>query len=160
MVLPVNHSTEVPLLQALTQFGTIAGLQQPWVDSTNGKIMYFRTPKLADDSHMVDITVMTANFTSQFILDFFLVTPIAGASSSGVETSGIAPSSTPTQSTPPILATRSTPVSAIVGGVVGSIAGIVILVVILWYFLRRLRGGQGYYFEKSTPAEILADERL
>lgn len=105
-----------------------------------------------------------------FTVDYFLITPSAGGTDSGVETSRDTPSSTPTQSTLtqstptqstlPIVATRSTPVGAIVGGVVGSIAGIAILAVALWYLLRKSRGGRAYYSEKPTLGGILADERL
>lgn len=60
------------------------------------------------------------------------------------------------------MASRSAPVGAIVGGVVGGIACIVVLVLaVLWYILRqRSRGGQIYYFEKPTPADLLACEGL
>ena len=60
------------------------------------------------------------------------------------------------------MTTQSSPVGAIVGGVVGGIAGIVILALaMLWYLLKkRSHGGQAYYFEKFTPADVLAGEGL
>ncbi|KAF9643343.1 hypothetical protein BDM02DRAFT_1511226 [Thelephora ganbajun] len=102
--------------------------------------------------------VTTANWTNQYILDFFLVSPVAGASNSGVGTSRSVPSST-SSSSPLSVVTHSTPVGAIVGGVVGGVAVIAILVIALFYFLKkRSRNGQAYYFEKHTPGDILAGE--
>ena len=107
------------------------------------------------------------NETNQFIVDYFLVSPIAGGSNSGVETSRsmpsstTVPSSTSTSSSLPIVVAHAAPVGAIVGGVIGGVAGIAILVIVLWSFLRkRSGGGQAYYFEKPTPADILASEGL
>jgi len=122
--------------------------------------IYFQTPRLADGKHKVDIVVTAANKINQFALDYILITPNTGWCHSEVGTSGSAPSSTPTSPGLPIVTTQSTPVGAIVGCVVGGIAGIVVLVLaLLWYFLRkRPRGGQAYYFEKPTPADILAGE--
>jgi len=138
--------------------GISAGSQKPWWDA-NDAVVYFQTPKLADGTHSIDISVTTANETDQFIIDFFLVTPVAGGSSSGVETSRSMPTSTSASSSLPIVTTRATPVGAIVGGVVGGIAGIALLVLAVWYFFgRKSRGGQAYYFEKPSPADMLAGE--
>jgi len=135
-----------------------AGSQKPWVDST-GAIVYFQTPKLADGTHEIDITVTSANATNQFVLDFFLVSPLLGETHSGVTTTRDMPTSTSTSSSLPIVAASSAPVGAIVGGVVGGIAGIVLLVAAVWFFMRRRsRGGQAYYFDKPTPGDILAGE--
>jgi hypothetical protein len=154
----VNYSMGMSLSQALTSFRITAGSQKPFFDST-GSIVYFETPQLADSTHKIDITVTTANWTNQYILDFFLITPSAGGSHSGVETSRSVPTSTSSSSSLPIVTTSSTPVGAIVGGVVGGIAGIAILAIGLWWFLRRRsRGGQAYYFDKPTPGDILAGE--
>ena len=104
-----------------------------------------------------------ANWTDQFIVDYFLISPIEGSPGSGVGTSRSAPSPTPTSSTStlPTTAANPTPIGPIVGGVVGGIVAIAILVVALWYFLRRRsRGGQAYYFERPAPADILASEGL
>lgn len=81
---------------------------------------------------------------------------------SSIVASSSAPSSTSTSSGIPIATTKSTPIGAIVGGAVGGIIGITTLALaLLWYFLRRRsRGGQAYYFEKPTPADILAGEGL
>jgi hypothetical protein len=58
-----------------------------------GPALYFGSPELADGTHTISITVITANDTNPFILDFFTVQP-----------------------------TRSTtPVGAIAGGVVGGV---------------------------------------
>ena len=141
----------------LTQLRIIAGSQTPWFDSS-GAVVYFETPKLADATHTIDIAVTTANQTNQFILDYFLVTPIAGGSSSGVGTSRGVPSPTVTSSSLPIVTTKSTPVGAIVGGVVGGIAGIAILVGIVLYFLKKKSSGKAYYFEKPKPGDMLAGE--
>ena len=124
--------------------------------------IYFETPRLAGGFHEIDIVVTVANETNQFVLDYFLITPSTGGYHSEVETSPSAPSSTPMPSGLQIVAIQSTPVRTIVGGVVGGIAGILITVfALLWYFLRkRPRGGQAYYFEKPTPADILASEGL
>jgi len=126
-----------------------AGSQQPVIDPIKNKFVYFQTTELVDRIHRVDINVTTANETNVFILDYFLIVPSLGSGNqSGVEATG-----------PP---TATTPVGAIVGGVVGGIASIAILVfALLWYFLRKRRhGGQAYYFEKPTPADILAIEGL
>jgi len=131
---------------------------------------------LADGIHKLDIKVTAANKTNVFVLDYFRIAPSISGGSSSVETSSSVPSLTskmpsltssmpsPTSSVEtsalPVVATRSSLVGAIVGGVVGGIAGIVILALaMLWYLLRkRSRGGQAYYFEKFTPADILAGE--
>ena len=157
---PVSHPSVALLDKALTWLHITAGSQEPWVDSS-GKVVYFSTPKLADGTHTIDITVSTANATDQFILDYFLISPIAGGSTSGVETSRSAPSPTSTSSGLPIVTTSATPVGPIVGGVVGGIAGIAVLAVALRYFMRkRTSGGQAYYFDKPSPADILAGEGL
>ena len=66
-----------------------------------------------------------------------------------------------TSSSLPIVTSNATPVGPIVGGVVGGIAGIAILAFLLWYFLRkRTSGGQAYYFDKPSPADMLASEGL
>jgi len=159
-------STGTPPISATYLFPIIVGTQTPWVDSNNA-IVYFQTPKLADGTHEIDIIVTAANSTNLYILDFFLVTPNVGSSGSGVGTSRSVPSPastslpTSTSSTLPITTTSSTPVGPIVGGVVGGIAAIAILAIVAWYFLRkRSRGGQAYYFDKPTPADILAGEGL
>ena len=122
--------------------------------------IYFETPRLAGGFHKINILVTVANETNQFVLDYFLVTPSTGGHHSEVETSPSAPSSTPMPSDLQIVTAQSIPVGTIVGGVVGGIAGILIIVLtLLWYFLRkRPRSGQAYYFEKPTPADILAGE--
>jgi hypothetical protein len=138
--------------------GVSAGSQKPWFD-TSGSVVYFETPKLADGPHVINVTVTTANLTNQFIIDYFLILPSTGGSTSGVPTSRDAPSPTSSSSSLPIVTTTTAPVGAIVGGVVGGIAGITILVIAVWYFLRkRTGGGQAYYFEKPNPADILASE--
>jgi len=162
----VNLPTETLLRQALTQSCIIAGSQQPVPDHTQNKIIYFQSTRLADGEHKVDIKVTTANETNPFILDYFRIVPSIENSSSmpsstsSLETSHSTPSPTSTSSALPDVSLRSIPVGAMVGGVVGGIAGIVILVLaLLWCFLRkRPRGGQAYYFEKPSPADILAGE--
>jgi len=137
-----------------------ADSQAPYIDNT-GAVVYFQTPKLADGTHEIDITVKTANATNPFIFDYFLVTPVAGTTGSGVETSRSMPSSTSTSTTSslPIVTSNSVNVGAIVGGVVGGIAAIVLLAAAAWYFLRkRTSGGQAYYFDKPNPGDILAAE--
>ena len=157
MVFPVNPLPRALLDETLTWPHIVAGSQEPWLDTSG--VVYFQTPKLADGTHEIDITVMTANQTSQYILDFFLVIPIAGGSSSGVETSRSMPSAT--SSSLPIVTTTNAPVGPIVGGVVGGIAGIAILAFLLWYFLKkRTSGGQAYYFDRPSPADMLASEGL
>lgn len=159
MGFPVNRTTsEIPLGQALTLSPITAGSQKPWLD-TNGAVVYFQTPQLSDATHKIDITVTTANWTNQYILDFFLITPSTGGAHSGVGTSRSVPGSTSSSTSVPIVTTHSTPVGAIVGGVVGGIAGIAILAIALWYFLRkRTSGGRAYYFDKPTSGDILAGE--
>jgi len=155
----VSRPTEAPLRQALTQFRITAGCQKPSIDPNTGEAVYFQTPQLADGTHKVDIFVTVAEETNQFVLDYFLITPNAGCHP-GVGTSPSAPTSTPTSAGIPFATTQPTPVGTIVGAVVGGIAGIIILALaLLWYFLgKRSSGGQAYYFEKATPADILADE--
>jgi len=156
----VSHPPVALLDKALTWPHITAGSQKPWFDSS-GAVVYFATPKLADGTHKIDITVSTANATDQFILDFFLISPIAGGSTSGVETSRSAPSPTSTSSSLPIVTASATPVGPIVGGVVGGIAGIAVLAFALWYFMKkRSSGGQAYYFDRPSPADILASEGL
>ena len=146
------------IIKALTQLRIIVDPQEPWFDST-GAIVYFFTPKLADGTHEIDITVNSANATEPFAIDYFLVTPNGSGSGSGVSTSRSIPSPTSTQSALPIITTTSAPVGAIVGGVVGGIAGIAILILALWYFLRkRSSGGRAYYFANPSPADMLAGE--
>jgi len=109
--------------------------------------------------HKIDIKVTTANLTNQFIIDYFLVAPVAGGATSGVQTSRDMPSPTSTASNLPIVTSQAAPVGAIVGGVVGGIAGIAALCLAIWYFMkRRSRGGQAYYFDKPTPGDMLAGE--
>lgn len=158
-VLPVSHPPVALLDKALTRPHIAAGSQQPWLDGE--QVVYFQTPKLADGTHEVDITVSVANGTNPFIIDYFLITPSAGSSVSGVETSRSMPTATSTSSSAPIVTTHDTPVGTIIGGVVGGVAGIAILVLALLYFLKkRSRGGQAYYFDKPSPADILATEGL
>jgi hypothetical protein len=156
-----GESPSVALLdKTLTEPHIIAGSQKPWLDSS-GAAVYFETPKLADGTHRIDITVTAANDTNLFALDYFLITPTTGGSVSGVETSRSMPSSTSTSSSLPIVTAKTAPVGAIVGGVVGGIAGIAILVLAIWYFLKkRTSGGQAYYFDKPSPADMLASEGL
>ena len=162
MMLLVNSPTKTSFSQVLIQFRITGGTQNPWYDASSDSIVYFFTPKLADGTHEIDITVTTANVTNPYIIDFFLVTPNAnGAGPSGVVTSRNVPtpgSPTSSPSTVPIVTSQATPVGPIVGGVVGGIAGIALLIFGLWYFLRRRSGGQAYYFEKPTPGDILAGE--
>ena len=156
----MNHLTSALHDEALTWFRIVVHPQTPYVDNT-GAVVYFQTPKLADGTHEIDITVKTVNATNPYVFDYFLVAPIAGAASSGVETSRIMPSSTSTSTSSPlpIVTSNSVNVGAIVGGVVGGIAGIVILAVVVWYFLhKRTRGGQAYYFDKPNPGDMLAAE--
>ena len=158
-VLLVSHPPVALSDKALTWPRIIAGSQQPWLDGE--QVVYFETPKLADGTHKIDITVSVANETNPFIIDYFLITPSTSGSVSGVETSRSMPTSTSTSSSVPIVTTHDTPVGTIVGGVVGGVAGIALLVVALLYFLKkRSRGGQAYYFEKPSPADILATEGL
>jgi len=134
--------------------GFSAGSQKPWFDST-GAVVYFQTPVLADGTHKIDINVTVTNNTNPYIIDFFLISPVAGASNSGVATSR----STPSPTVPIKITEHSTPVGAIVGGVVGGVAGIALLVLAAWYFLfRKKRGGQAYYFDKPKPEDMLAAE--
>jgi len=143
----------------MTQPHITAGSQQPWMDGE--QVVYFQTPKLADGTHRIDITVSVANGSNPFIIDYFLTTPSTGSSVSGVSTSRSIPTSTSTSSSVPIVTTHDTPVGTIVGGVVGGVAGIAILVLAVLYFLKkRSRGGQAYYFDKPSPADILATEGL
>ena len=99
----------------------------------------------------------TANDTSLYIIDYFLVVP-SGGDDSGVTTTRAAPSST---SSSPIVTSHSTPVGAIVGGIVGGIGGIALILVAAYYFMyRRSRGGRAYYFEKPDAADVLAGEEF
>lgn len=159
-VFPVNRPTEITPCQALTYSRITAGSQQPVIDAATGVTIYFQTPRMADGIHKIDVVVTEANEASQFVLDYFLITPNTGGYHSEVETSSSPPSSTPTSSGLPIVTTQSTLVGTILGGVVGGTAGIVILALaLLWYFLRkRPRDDQAYYFEKSTPEYILDAE--
>ena len=100
-------------------------------------VIYFQTPKLADGAHEIDITVTTANETDQFIIDFFLVSPIAGGSGS------------------------ATPVGAIAGGVVGGVFGIGILGIALWYFMGTRTGcNLAHYFKEPNLSDIPVSEGL
>ena len=155
---------DTPLARrALTRFRVAAGFLEPRaadITGTDTVLLYFQTQKLPDAIHRIDITVTAANWATQFVVDFFLITPSVGGSNSRVDAG--APSSTPTHSTLPIVITRAAPVGAIVGGVIGGIAGAAILVAALWYILRRKRRRyrSASYFEKATPADILAGEGL
>jgi predicted PurR-regulated permease PerM len=140
-----------------TCYRVAAGSQKPQFDSDGDSIIYFFTPQLANGTHTINVTVTTANDTNLFIIDYWLVAPLAG-DTSGVATTRAAPSSS---SSVPITTTNAVPVGAIVGGVVGGIAGIVVLVILVYYFLfRRSRGGQAYYFEKPGASDVLAAEGL
>lgn len=149
----------------LTLFRIKAGTQKPWLDANTGAVVYFQTPKLADGVHKIDVKVSTANWTNQFILDCFLITPSADADGDydgdGVSTSRSIPAPTSSSSSLPIVTSQSTPVGPIVGGVVGGIAGIAILALALWYFLRkRSSGGRAYYFDKPTAGDMLSGEGM
>ena len=169
------------LSELLTQCHIVVTSQKPYHDTGGlvGGFVFFQTPKLEDATHEIDITVTTASLTDPFIFDFFLVTPAAGGSSSGVDTtrsvpsstitsrrvpsstitSGRVPSSTITSSSVPIVTTSSTPIGAIAGGIVGSIAGIAILAIAVWYVLRRRScRGKAYYFESLTSEDTLDGE--
>jgi Na+/H+-translocating membrane pyrophosphatase len=125
---------------------------------SNGVVTYFTAQSLEVGTHRLDITVTTANATNQFILDYFLVNLAPGGPSSIVSTSSNVPSSTSTSSSPPVAATRATPVGAIVGGVVG---GIAILAIALWYLLRRRSGrSRAHYSERPRRTDIFAGEGL
>ena len=159
MAFLVNPSAERPLSQVLTQFRITAGSQKAWIDNVTGLAVYFRTPPLSDATHKIDITTTGVNESTLFAVDYFLIVPTAGGSNSGVATSRSAPAPSTTQTTIPIVTSHATPVGPIVGGVVGGIAGIVIVAFAVWYFLKkRSSGGRAYYFEKPSPADMLAGE--
>lgn len=116
-------------------------------------LLYFQTPKLANTTHIINITVTAASETNKFAVDYFLVTNRSDGFDPMFEISHASPSLTQ-----PIVAMRSALVGVIVGGVVGGIAGIAILSVALWYFLkRRPRGRQTNYFEKPAPSDLAAE---
>jgi hypothetical protein len=112
---------------------------------------------MSDGTHRIDITVLEANETNPFIVDYIALNRISGGSSSVVGTSHNIPSSTSTSSSLPTatsnlpVATRgATPVGVIVGSVLGGIAGI-ILVIALGFCLRSRNkpGGFGPITSKS-----------
>ncbi|KAF9781710.1 hypothetical protein BJ322DRAFT_240030 [Thelephora terrestris] len=132
--------------------GVPGGSQMPYYDSDNSSVIYFATPTLANGTHTIDVTVTTANDTSLYIIDYFLVIP-SGGDTSGVQTTRPAPSATSSVAT---TTQQSTPVGAIVGGVVGGIALIAILLFAAYYFLvRRSRGGRAYYFKDPGGGDVL-----
>jgi hypothetical protein len=124
---------------------------------------------MPDGTHRIDITVLEANETNPFIVDYIALNRISGGSSSVVGTSHNIPSSTSTSSSLPTatsnlpVATRgATPVGVIVGSVLGGITGI-ILAIALGFCLgsRNKPGGLwAYYFNGSRPTEIPAGEGL
>ena len=160
MVLLVNYSYGTLLSQPLTRCRVIGSAQKPYFDEDEKSIIYFNTPdSLGEGTHTIDVTVTWADSANPYYIDYFLVTPLPGASESGIETTRAAPSSTATVVHTVIA--HSIPVGPIVGGVVGGVAGIAILLVVAYYFLiRRPRGGQAYYFEKPGAADVLAEEGL
>jgi hypothetical protein len=158
---PVSHSLGMLLSEPLIQCRIVVTSQKPFHDTGGpvGGFVYFQTQKLEDAAHEIDITVKTVSLTDPFILDFLLVTPAAGGSSSGVDTTRSVPSSTITSSSVPIVTASSTPIGAIAGGIVGSIAGIAILSIAVWYILRRRScRGKAYYFETITSEHTLDGE--
>lgn len=119
-------------------------------------VIYFQTSKLAYANHTIVVKVTAANETNQFIVDFVSVSSPADGSTPANGTSG--PSSTATSSGTPAVAKHATPVGAIAGGVVGGIVAVAILVIVVWYFLKKRSRGRAYYYQNSSPADILADE--
>ena len=136
--------------------------------------MYFQTPQLEDGIHKIYIVVTAATEANQFAIDYSFITPSPDnhpvsetpssappSSSSSVESSRSISSSTSTPSGSPTICmtARSTNAEVIIDGVVSAIFCAVILVLALWCFLmKRYRSGRPYYFEKSTPTDILASE--
>lgn len=152
-VLNINQTTGFPTANYVVD-GVPAGPQSPYFYST--ELIYFATPKLADGSHTINITVTGASDSNQYILDYITITPtLAGASSPAGSMTGGLPSPTSTSSS-------STPVGAIVGGVVGGIAGIVILLLAGFFLFRAAKkksgGERPYYFDKPSADNILAVE--
>ena len=131
----------------------------PYFDSNNRSVIYFETPAMPNGTHTVNVTVTWCNETNPYILDYVLVESPQGAIDSGVETTRMAPSSTPT--IVPIVITQPIPVGAIVGGVVGGITTTAILVFVAYYFLiRGPRDRRSHYFKRPGAADILAGEGL
>jgi hypothetical protein len=138
-------------------------MQQPIIrpPRTDGVITWFSTQILPAGTHRIDITVMAANETNQFIFDYIWVYLSGGGPTSVIEISSSVPSSTLTSSSPPIATIRATPVGAIVGGVVGGIFGITIPVIVLWYLLKKrpskrdtLINGGLYTFHRMCCREL------
>jgi hypothetical protein len=118
-------------------------------------------------THKFDITVLEANETNPFIVDYILVAPTADVSSSVVGTSRNIPLPTSTSSSLPTATASGLPATTtrntLIGAIVGGVAGIAILVIGLVCFLRsrnRPGGFWAYYFKKSHPTEIPAGEGL
>jgi hypothetical protein len=109
-----------PLDKALTQPRAIVISQPPWLDP-NESVVYFRTPKLADGTHRIDIAVATANESVALFLDYFLISPPASGSSSRVETSPNIPPSTSTSPIPPTTTTPSPPTATTGATLAGAI---------------------------------------
>jgi hypothetical protein len=104
--------------------------------------LYFRTEKLADATHTINITVTKANWTNRFAIDVFFVTPALNPSP---------PVSTST------LPTRTAHVGAIIAGVAGGVIGILTLVITLYCFLwRRSHLRKACCSGKSNTADVLA----
>ncbi|OCH93938.1 hypothetical protein OBBRIDRAFT_239652 [Obba rivulosa] len=134
--------------------GQVVGKYQPptTLNSTTGlatSLLFFNSPTLAPGTHILNITVETAQASAgPFLLDYIVYTPGTSQQSSSPVSS---PSQTlssqsspisvtaPTPSSAVISASSKAPVGAIVGGVVGGVAALLLVAGLLWYYLRRRR---------------------